>query len=205
MPAKKEERIEMPKRMVTEGEAHEFLKMIHHSEYEMLDQLHKTPAHISLLSLLINLESHLELLLKVLNDAHVPQDIILEKFGGIINNITASRHLSFSKEEVQTERRDHNQPLDITVKRGGYMIAKVLINNRCSLNVMPKAMLDKLYLPGATLKNNPIVEVMGEITLPIRIGPKMFDITFETVDTRRWKGPFFLALESQIYSRWAAN
>ncbi|RDX74819.1 hypothetical protein CR513_45378, partial [Mucuna pruriens] len=62
------------------------------------------------------------------------------------------------------------------------MIAKVLIDNRSLLNIMPKAMLDKLYLPSATLKNNLVVvrafdgskrEVMGEITLPTCIGPKM--------------------------------
>ncbi|RDX63959.1 hypothetical protein CR513_57539, partial [Mucuna pruriens] len=73
------------------------------------------------------------------------------------------------------------------------MIAKVLIENGSSLNVMPKATLDKLYLPSATLKNSPIVvkafdgskrEVMGEITLPIRVGPKTFDVTFQVMDIR---------------------
>ncbi|RDY04853.1 hypothetical protein CR513_11374, partial [Mucuna pruriens] len=146
---------------------------------------------ISLLSLLINSESHQELLLKVLNDAHVLQDITPKKFEGIINNITASRHLSFLEDEVSTEGRTHNQSLHITVKCGGYMMAKVLINNGSSLNVMPKAMLDKVYLPGATLKNSPLVvrafdgskrEVMGKITLPIRIGPKTFDVTFQVMD-----------------------
>ncbi|RDY09907.1 hypothetical protein CR513_05656, partial [Mucuna pruriens] len=66
----------------------------------MLDQLHKMSARISLLSLLINLESHQKLLLKILNEAHVPQDITPAKFGGIINNISTSHHLSFSEEEV---------------------------------------------------------------------------------------------------------
>ncbi|RDY11347.1 hypothetical protein CR513_04004, partial [Mucuna pruriens] len=69
--AKKDKAIEAPKRLVIEGEATEFLKLIRHSEYEMLDQLHKTPARVSLLSLLINSEGHRDLFLKVLNDAHV--------------------------------------------------------------------------------------------------------------------------------------
>ncbi|RDX75918.1 hypothetical protein CR513_44145, partial [Mucuna pruriens] len=125
--------------MVTEEEAHEFLKMIRDSKYEMLDQLHKTPAQISLLSLLTNSESHRELLLKVLNDVLVPQDITLEKFRGIINNITMSRHLSFSEDEVPAEGRTHNQPLHIAVKCGGNMMAKMLIDNGSSLNIMPKA------------------------------------------------------------------
>ncbi|RDX67111.1 hypothetical protein CR513_54042, partial [Mucuna pruriens] len=39
--------------------------------YEILDQLHKTPARASLFSLLINSEGHHNLLLKVLNEAYV--------------------------------------------------------------------------------------------------------------------------------------
>ncbi|RDX89191.1 hypothetical protein CR513_29126, partial [Mucuna pruriens] len=48
-PTKKEKIVEPPKKAMTEKEAQEFLKVIQHSEYEMLDQLHKTPARISLL------------------------------------------------------------------------------------------------------------------------------------------------------------
>ncbi|RDX74649.1 hypothetical protein CR513_45579, partial [Mucuna pruriens] len=102
-----------------EEEAHEFLRMIRH-------------------------KGHRELLLKVLNDSHVPQDITPEKFGGIINNISTSRHLSFSKDEVSTEGRNHNQPLHIAVKCNNYMIAMVLIDNGSSLNDI-------------TLKNSPVV------------------------------------------------
>ncbi|RDX72859.1 hypothetical protein CR513_47603, partial [Mucuna pruriens] len=153
--------------MVTEEEAREFLK------------------------LLINSESHWELLLKMLNEAHVPQDITLSKFGGIINNIIVSCHLSFSEEEVLDEGKNHNQPLHIAVKCGNYMIERVLIDNRSLLNIMPKTTLDKLYFPGAILRNSPVVvkafdsskrEVMGKITLPICIGPTTFDITFQVMD-----------------------
>ncbi|RDY01257.1 hypothetical protein CR513_15433, partial [Mucuna pruriens] len=158
---KKEKTVESPKRMVTKEEAREFLK------------------------------SHCELLLKILNEAHVLQDIKPAKFGGIINNITASHHISFSKEEVPNEGKNHNQPLHIIIKYGNYMIVMVLIDNGSSLNVMPKTTLDKLYAPGAILRNSSVVvrafdgskqKVMGEITLPILIGPTTFDITFQVMD-----------------------
>ncbi|RDX75830.1 hypothetical protein CR513_44244, partial [Mucuna pruriens] len=177
--------------IVTKEEVHEFLEMICHSEYEILDQLHKTQARVSLLSLLINLEGHRELLLKVFYEVHVPQDIIPKKFGGIINNISTSRHPSFSEDEVSVEGCSHNQPLHITVKCGNYMIPRVLIDNGSSLNIMPKATLDKLYCSGDTLKNSPVVvrafdgskrEVMGKITLPIHIRPTTFGITFQVMD-----------------------
>ncbi|RDX99892.1 hypothetical protein CR513_16989, partial [Mucuna pruriens] len=107
-PERKDKAAEVPRRIVTEGEAIEFLKLICHSEYEMLDQMHKTPAQVSLLSLLINSEGHNSLLLKVLNDAHVAQDITPEKFRGIINNNTTSHHLSFSEDEVPVKGKSHN-------------------------------------------------------------------------------------------------
>ncbi|RDY08028.1 hypothetical protein CR513_07784, partial [Mucuna pruriens] len=52
-------------------EAEEFLKLIRYSEYELLEQMNKTSARISLLSLLLNSEGHQNLLLKVLKEAHV--------------------------------------------------------------------------------------------------------------------------------------
>ncbi|RDX92465.1 hypothetical protein CR513_25401, partial [Mucuna pruriens] len=84
------------------------------------------------------------LLLKILNEAYVAQDITVERFDSMINNITNGGHLTFSKEEVPAEGRRHNQPLHISVKCGDYMIARVLIDNGSSLNVLPKATLDKL-------------------------------------------------------------
>ncbi|RDX62883.1 hypothetical protein CR513_58741, partial [Mucuna pruriens] len=69
-----------------------------------------------------------------------------------------------------------------------YMLTRVLIDNGSSLNIMPKTTLDKLYSIGSQLRTNSIVvkafdgskrEIMREITLPIRIGPITFDITFQ--------------------------
>ncbi|RDX65117.1 hypothetical protein CR513_56252, partial [Mucuna pruriens] len=164
-PASKGKVVEAPKRIVMEGEAHEFLKMICHSD-------------------------HHDLLLKVLNDVHVAQDITPEKFGGIINNITVSHHLLFSEDEVPAKSRSHNQPLHIIVKCNNYMIARVLVDNGSSLNVMPMTTLDKLYFTNSTLKTSSVVvrafdeskwEMLGKITLSICIGPTIFDITFQVM------------------------
>lgn len=43
---------------VTDSEAQEFLKLIKLSEYSVVEQLNKTPAKISLLSLLLSSEPH---------------------------------------------------------------------------------------------------------------------------------------------------
>ena len=110
----------------------------------MIEQLNKTPARVSLLELLVNLEPHRALLVKILNEAHVAQDISAEGFGGIINNITANNYLTFADEEIPIEGPGHNRALHVSVKCLDHIVAKVLINNSSSLNVMPKSTLDKL-------------------------------------------------------------
>lgn len=53
----------------------------------------------------MNSESHRKLLLKILNEAHVTQDITFDKFGGIVNNITTNNHLTFIDDELSVEER----------------------------------------------------------------------------------------------------
>ncbi|RDX90187.1 hypothetical protein CR513_27979, partial [Mucuna pruriens] len=176
-----------------EKEEEEFLKIIRRSEHQLLDQMNKTPARISLLSLLLHSEAHRNLLLKVLQEAHVAHNITTERFGTLVNNITSKGHLTFSDDEIPKEGKGHNQPLHISVKCGGYMIARVLIDNGSSLNVLPKVTLDKLTFMDAQLKASSVVvrafdgskrEVMGEISLPILIGPVLFNIDFQVMDIR---------------------
>ena len=71
-------------------EARKFLKLIKRSDYTVMDQLNRTPAKISLLSLMLNSEPHRKVLLKILNEAHVIHDISEEKFEGIVGNVIAS-------------------------------------------------------------------------------------------------------------------
>jgi len=60
------------------------------------------------------------------------------------------------------------------------LISQILINNGSSLNVMPKATLDKFPSKGIHLRSSTMVvrafngskrEVIGEIELPLQIGP----------------------------------
>ena len=66
---KDKEALESPSKPITEKKASEFLKFIKHSEYSVIEQLNKTSARISLLSLFQNSEVHRETLLKALGEA----------------------------------------------------------------------------------------------------------------------------------------
>ena len=76
-------------------EAAEFLRIIQQSEFKVIEQLNKTPARISLLGLLMHSEPHRALLVKILNEAHVAQDISVEGFRGIVN-ITTNNYLTYA-------------------------------------------------------------------------------------------------------------
>ena len=65
---KNKETPESSNKPITEKEASEFLKFIKHSEYSVIEQLNKTPAKISLLSLFQSSEIHRDALLKALGE-----------------------------------------------------------------------------------------------------------------------------------------
>jgi len=176
---------------VSMEEANEFLQIIQQSEFKVIKQLTKTPARVSLLELLMNSEPQQVLLVKVLNEAHMAQDIFVEGFEGIISNITANNYLTFTEEEIPIEGLGHNMVLHVSVKCMDHIVAKVLINNGLSLNVMPKSALNKLPFNVSHLRLISMIvrafdgtrqNVIGEIDLPVQIGPRTCQITFQVMD-----------------------
>ncbi|XP_050909925.1 uncharacterized protein LOC127123778 [Lathyrus oleraceus] len=169
----------------------EFLKLIKRSDYTVVDQLHQTPSKISILSLLLNSQAHREALLKVLAQAHVTQSIIVDQFDGVVANITACNTLSFSGEELPEDGQNHNRALHISVKCKDDALERVLVDPRSSMNVMPKRTLAKLSYQGPVMKPSALVvkafdgsrrTVIGEVELPILIGPHVFPINFQVMD-----------------------
>jgi len=63
-------------KLVIEKETNEFLKLMKHNEYCIVDQLKKTPpTKIFIISFILSSEPHLNALQKVLNKTSSPQDI----------------------------------------------------------------------------------------------------------------------------------
>ena len=72
-----------------------------------------------------------------------------------------------------------------------HIVAKVLVDNGSSLNVMPKSTLNKLPFNVPYLKPSSMIvwafdgtrqNVVGEIDLPIQIGPHACQVTFQVMD-----------------------
>ncbi|XP_017984271.1 PREDICTED: uncharacterized protein LOC108663589 [Theobroma cacao] len=179
------------KNPVTEKEAGEFLKFIKHSEYSVVEQLTKTPARISLFSLLLNSEAHRNALLKVLNQAYVAQDISVKKLDHIMGNITVGNFIAFNDEEIPSGGRGSNKALHITIKCKDHAIPRVLVDNGSALNVMPRSTLTKLLVDVSYMRTSHMIvrafdgttrEVVGDIELSIKISPCIFEVQFQVMD-----------------------
>ncbi|PKI60376.1 hypothetical protein CRG98_019225 [Punica granatum] len=129
------ESLPFPSKKVTEEEAEAFMKIVKASEYKAVEQMAKSPTHISLLALLLGSESHQEALFRVLTTAQAPKetpsDRIEETIGSIFSNT-----ISFSDDKLPSEGWSHSRALHIVCKCNNY-IGRVMIDNGSTLNVCP--------------------------------------------------------------------
>ena len=77
----------MPIKKVTEEDAEEFLKEMKAQDYSVIDQLRKMLVQISLLSLLIHSKEHREVLTRILNEAHISENITVGHLEKMVNQI----------------------------------------------------------------------------------------------------------------------
>nr|XP_016505797.1 PREDICTED: uncharacterized protein LOC107823621 [Nicotiana tabacum] len=126
---------QMPiKKLVIEEEAEKFLKKTKVQDYSIVDQLRKTPAQISLLSLLIHSKEHARVVIKILNEVHV-----LEKT--TVNQFTEVNKITFTDDELPEEGAGHNMALHLTVKYGGHYVKRVMVDGGSSVDVFPLSTL----------------------------------------------------------------
>ena len=165
---------------VTEEETNEFLKLMKHSEYSVVEQLKKTPARISLLSLILSSEPHRKALQKVLNEAYVPQDINQEAMEHLVGRIQASNYVYFTEDELGPDGTGHNEPLYITVRCKDILIGKVLVDNGSALNVLPRHMLKEMPIDESHMKPSTLTaraydgsprQVIGTLEVELYVGP----------------------------------
>ena len=73
----------------------------------------------------------------------------------------------------------------------GDSLSNVLIDNGSALNIIPRSTLMKLKYQGTLMRLSGIIVkafdgsrkcVIGEVDLPIHIGPHLFQITFQVMD-----------------------
>ena len=151
----------------------------------------KMPAQVSILNLLLTSELHRETLLKVLTEAQVPKNILVDKFTQVVEHVLASNQISFSDEDLTSDGIGHNKALYISVRCNGKLLPRVLIDNGSALNICPWNTLVKLGFQEAKLRPSAIVvrgfdgakrESMGEVDLVLEIGPAQFQVMCQVMD-----------------------
>ena len=173
---KDKEVLEGTSKPVTEKEACEFLKFIKHSEYNVIEQLNKTPARISLLSLFQNSEVHCNAFLKALGEAYVTPTISIDGIDQLVENIIIDACITLVDEEIPPKGRDSTKALHITIKYKSHVMPRTLLDNGSSFNVMPMSTLSRLSIDLSDIRKSQMVvrafdgtkrEVLGNIKLPI--------------------------------------
>ncbi|XP_070028749.1 uncharacterized protein [Nicotiana sylvestris] len=179
------------KKPVSEEEVEEFLKKMKVQDYSVVEQLKKTPAQISLLSLLIHSDEHRRALMKILNEAHVPNEISVNHLETIADKIFEVNRVTFSDDDLPVEGTEHNKTLYLTVKYEELAVTRALVDNGSSANIFPLSTLNQLKIDhGRIHKNNICVRgfdgggtaTVGDIILELTIGPVRFTIEFQVLD-----------------------
>lgn len=143
------------------------------------------------MSLLLSFEAHRRDLLKILNEAHVTHDIIVNQIDKVMANIIARNCLGFNNDELPPKGQAQNKALHISVKCQDSLLSRVLVDTRSSLNVLPKKTLGKLNTMRISMKANTLIVrgfngskrmVIREFDLPIMVRPHTFPITFQVMD-----------------------
>lgn len=84
--------------------------------------------------------------MRVLNAAHVIQDIIVDEFDDVVANSMVSRYLGFNDVELPIREAAHNRALHIYVTCMDTLLSRVLVDTSSSLNVLHKNTLSHLLM-----------------------------------------------------------
>ncbi|XP_070028705.1 uncharacterized protein [Nicotiana sylvestris] len=179
------------KKPVTEAEAEEFLKKMKAQDYSIIDQLRKTSAQISLLSLLIHSKEHARVLIKVLNEAHISEETTVNQLEKMANRFFEVNRISFTDDELPEEGAGHNRALNLMVKCEGHYVKRVMVDGGSSVDVCPLSTLQSMKINTDRIRPSNVRirafdgsarDTMGEINLTMTIGPVDFEIVFQVVD-----------------------
>ena len=88
----------------------------------------------------------------MLNEAHVPLDVSIEKLDQLVNNIMANNYISFTDDKIPPESKGSYKALHITTHYKGRILPKVLIDNGSALDVMLMTTISKLPVISLTSK-----------------------------------------------------
>ncbi|XP_075077029.1 uncharacterized protein LOC142163789 [Nicotiana tabacum] len=179
------------KKLVSAEEVEEFFRKMKTTDYEVIDQLRKSPSQVSLLSLLVSSTEHQKVLIKTLNEAYVPIETTVEQLERMAERFFAVNQISFSKNDFPPEGAAHNKALHLTVKCEGYYVKRVMLDSGSGVDIYPLSTLQRIEIGTKRIRPNNVCmrafdgikrDTIGEIDLILTIGPVDFEVTFQVLD-----------------------
>ncbi|XP_049375476.1 uncharacterized protein LOC125840547 [Solanum verrucosum] len=180
-----------PKKNITDAEAAEFWKKMQSKDYSVEEQLKKTPAYISIWSLLMSSEAHRNALMEVLSGVIIPKETTSETLAATIGRIVEANKISFHDDELPAEGTGHNKALHIAVKCCDKIVTRVLIDGGSGCNICPFTTMRNLGVNIGEIKESRVKvrafdeaqrSVIGEIHLTLQVGPAEFPILLQVID-----------------------
>ncbi|XP_070052385.1 uncharacterized protein [Nicotiana tomentosiformis] len=138
-----------------------------------------------------NSEAHRNALMKVLNEAYVPNNITSGEMAKMVGKVLESHKITFHEDELPPEGLSHNRALQIMVQCEDKFIARVLIDGGSSLNICPLTTLKRLgkglhEIRAGTMNVKAFDRsqraTIGETNLCFQMGPTWFDVEFQVLD-----------------------
>ena len=166
------------------------MKTIQNANYNVIQQLNRSSAQVSILALLLSSKVHREDLLNVLKETHVPTGITNSSFEGMVSLVFATNQVFFFDNELPPEGKDHTLAMHIVIKCEDMIVTRVLIDNGLALNVCLLDTLECLKVDMSRIKPSTMIikafdgtrhKVQGEIELMVKIGPRSFMDNFQEI------------------------
>ena len=141
--------------------------------------------------MLQNFELPRNVLLKALDKAYVAQNISVEGIDQLVGNIIVGAFIAFLDDEIPPKGKERTKTLHITIKCKNYIMPRTLLDNGSSLNVIPMSTLSRPPIDLSCMRKSQRVvrafdgtkrEVLGNIKLPIQVGPCTFNSKFIVMD-----------------------
>ncbi|XP_070032927.1 uncharacterized protein [Nicotiana tomentosiformis] len=150
--------------------------------------LRKTPAQISLLSLIIHSEEHAHVLIKILNKAYISEKTTVNQLEKMTNRCFEVNRIFFVDDELPDDGAGHNRALHLIVKCEGHYVKRVMVDGGSSVDVCPLSTLHSMKINTDKIRPSNVHirafdgsarDTIGEINLTMTIGPVDFEIVFQ--------------------------
>ena len=113
-------------------------------DYSIVKNLEKTPTQIYVWDLLMSSQSHMQVLMKSLNDIYVHAGTSSDNMAAMIHQVIRGHQISFCDDELPVEGRSHNKALHITVVYREKVVNRILVDDGSYLNICPSWTLRQL-------------------------------------------------------------